>query len=255
MYPNVLFLGLNLYDILIFVGLIAALIVFRVLSDKKQMTTKNQRVFLIIALPAICIGFLFAALFQGFYEVLAGNAFTMTKITFFGGLIGGAAVYLLLTFLYNLLLVPQEEKELFHGEFLTVVELAPASITIAHALGRLGCLMGGCCYGAETDAWYGVSTPMESFKVVPIPLFEALFLFALFAVIVLMIIKGKWGTMFLYLVGYGVWRFVIEFFRTDSRGETIVSGITPSQFTAIIAVLLGILLYFLKNRKRFGRSD
>lgn len=250
MYPKVLFLGLNLYDILIFVGLISALVAFRILTDYRKMGIKNQRIFLLFALPSICFGFLSAAVIQGLYEVLAGNSFTLTKITFFGGLIGGAVTYLLLSILTEKLLLEGEARAVFHSDFMTIVEVAPACIAIAHAFGRLGCLMGGCCYGAQTDAWYGVSTPFEAGKVVPIPLFEALFLFALFAAVVLLFIKGKWGAMSLYLVGYGIWRFVIEFFRTDARGETFISVFTPSQLTAIIAIFIGIFLYFYKKKKR-----
>lgn len=250
MYPKVLFLGLNLYDILIFVGLISALVVFRILTDHRKMGLKNQRIFLLFALPSICFGFLSAAAIQGFYEVLAGNEFTLTKITFFGGLIGGAISYLLLSLFTEKVLLEKEERAVFHSDFMTVVEAAPACITIAHAFGRLGCLMAGCCYGAQTDAWYGVSTPMESVKVVPIPLFEALFLFLLFAIVVVLFVKGKWGAMSLYLVGYGIWRFIIEFFRADARGETLISQLTPSQLTAIIAIIIGVFLYFIEKKKR-----
>ena len=47
----------------------------------------------------------------------------------------------------------------------------------------------------------------------------------------------------MYLVGYGVWRFVIEFFRSDDRGA--VGALSTSQFIGIFIVLAGVVLLLL----------
>ena len=47
-----------------------------------------------------------------------------------------------------------------------------------------------------------------------------------------------------YLISYGVWRFLIEFVRDDYRGS-FVAGLTPSQFWSIVMVVLGIGFIFL----------
>ena len=47
-----------------------------------------------------------------------------------------------------------------------------------------------------------------------------------------------------YSISYGVWRFIIEFFRDDNRGG-FIPGLTPSQFWCIIMVILGIGYFFL----------
>ena len=31
------------------------------------------------------------------------------------------------------------------------------AVALAQGLGRLGCFFAGCCYGRETDAWYGIT--------------------------------------------------------------------------------------------------
>ena len=54
--------------------------------------------------------------------------------------------------------------------------------------------------------------------------------------------------MALYLMGYGVWRFILEYLRGDDRGETIVSFLTPSQLTAVLMIIVGVLLLVLKDR-------
>ena len=43
---------------------------------------------------------------------------------------------------------------------------------------------------------------------------------------------------------YGIWRFVIEFFRSDDRGATIVKFLSPSQLIAILMVVGAVGLFF-----------
>ncbi|MBE7091029.1 MAG: prolipoprotein diacylglyceryl transferase [Clostridiales bacterium] len=257
MYPHPVFLGMNLYDLLTAFGLLAALIVFRYYLEAREMPRKYQLIFLGIAIPAVCIGYLAAALFQAFYDYLATGVFAFGAITFMGGLIGGAVFYLLCTWFIGKIAFTKEKQKEFFGMFLHIVDVAPCCIAIAHAFGRLGCLFGGCCYGKETHAWYGVSTPFETHKVVPLQLFEALFLFGLFAFLTYLFFKKKkLLPMPVYLIGYGIWRFVIEFFRSDERGATIISAFTPSQLTSLLSVLLGVVLlyryFFIKKQKDFN---
>ena len=84
-------------------------------------------------------------------------------------------------------------------------------------------------------------------KVVPTQLFEALFLFALCAIIFILVMKWdfKHG-MSVYLIAYGIFRFAIEYARSDDRGA-LVWGISPSQFWSILMVVFGIGLIFFVN--------
>lgn len=133
-------------------------------------------------------------------------------------------------------------------DFLKVFDLVVPSLALAQGIGRIGCLLAGCCHGGETDAWYGI--PMDIgvrdgvyVKVVPLQLFEAIFLFALAAFIIARVWKGKGLEAPVYLIGYGIWRFVIEFFRTDDRGASLIPGLSPSQVTAIFMILVGAAIY------------
>ena len=47
----------------------------------------------------------------------------------------------------------------------------------------------------------------------------------------------------IYLISYGVFRFLIEFIRGDERGGTILS-MSPAQFISIAVVMIGIILIF-----------
>ena len=140
----------------------------------------------------------------------------------------------------------QEHK----ARFFDIADIASCSITVAHAIGRIGCLMAGCCHGRLTDAWFGINMVMDNqpVKVVPTQLFEAIFLFALFAYLFMRIKDKQTYCLQVYMCMYGVWRFIIEYLRADYRGTTIIDILTPSQLTAIIMIIAGFLLIlFQKN--------
>ena len=125
------------------------------------------------------------------------------------------------------------------------LRIVPISITIAHGFGRIGCLFAGCCYGHESHEWYSVYSHNAGHNVIPVQLYEAIFLFVLSGVLILMLYKFKSkDELAVYLVSYGIWRFVIEFFRDDYRGS-FVGNLSPSQFWSILMVIGGIATFFL----------
>ena len=259
MYPYSVFLGLDLYTIFLCVGIIAALVTFRVFSDRQKMYWKLQNFTIVTGVAAIVCGYGSAVLFQGLYNFLADTSkgFVLnnsTGSTFYGGLIGGVASFLLIYFTVGAFVFKDKihTKNFFH-----IANIAAASISVAHAFGRLGCLMAGCCHGAETDAWYGVYFVYYKIKAVPIQLFEAIFLFALFAFFCFRIVKKKSYNLPLYMMLYGIWRFSVEFLRADDRGATIISFLTPSQLIAVLMVLGSIGLFFGERyiEKKLSLSD
>ena len=55
--------------------------------------------------------------------------------------------------------------------------------------------------------------------------------------------------MHLYLVAYAIWRFIIEIFRDDPRGATVL-GLEPSQWQSIVFIAIGIILtvfYYIRK--------
>ena len=252
MYPYELIkgTGIDLYIVFILLGVISSFVTARALSGVVKMSDKVFNFVLLTAVIAIVLGWLSAMLFQAFYNFLATGVFEFVGQTFYGGLIGGAAVFLIVYFVAGRFLF----KDRAHiKDFDGLVTLAMPAIVGAHALGRIGCLMDGCCYGEVTDAWYGIymHSAGEWAKRVPTQLFESLFLFALYAVLVFLIVKKKFrNTPTVYLVSYGIWRFFIEFFRADTeRGSSGIEGLYPSQVTAIILVVVGIVWLFVYEKK------
>ena len=254
MYPNELFnifgLSIDLYLICFLVGIIACL-VFTILAMKKTGYSSTARdTIIMIGIFAIIIGLLSASLFQAIYNLAAGKGFTFEGMTFIGGLIGGVISFVGIYFLYVYVINPRlKEKSFFKANMNKgiwyLLRIAPISITIAHGFGRIGCLFAGCCHGKVTDEWYGIWNAEVGAKTVPIPLYEAIFLFVLSALMIILLFRLDFKyNMTLYLISYGIWRFVIEYFRADYRGD-FIPGLSPSQFWSIIMVKGGIAIFFL----------
>ena len=118
---------------------------------------------------------------------------------------------------------------------------------LAQAFGRIGCFLGGCCYGRPCG--WGVSYPpgsmpyehMGDVPLFPVQLVESGSLFVLFA-ICLLVPFARRGTV--YLVGVGVIRFVLECFRGDVRGSFLgLSALSPQQVMSCLFVLMGLALW------------
>ena len=250
---NIFGLSVHLYGVCFFVGVIACLI-FTIFAMKKCGYSKTASdTIIIIGIISIMLGLLIGVLFQAFYDFIEdpSEGFKITgSMTFLGGLIGGVVVFLGLYFLYVYVINPRlKEKSIFKSDMNKgvwfLVRIAPISITIAHGFGRIGCLFVGCCHGHETTAWYGIWNDQVGAKTVPIPLYEAIFLFLLSAVMIVLLFRfHSKDNMAIYLVSYGIWRFVIEFFRDDHRGG-LIPGLTPSQFWSILMVIGGIAFFFI----------
>ena len=259
---------LGMYDICLMLGIVACLALYRVFADRQKFKAKIQNFALFVAMFAIGGGYYAAALVQTFYNWKAalGTAqekpfweFWGTGATFYGGLVGGVLIFLVLYFGVGALLFKKQEH-IHH--FFPIAHIAGAIIPLAHGIGRLGCLFAGCCHGTETPQpqWYTVTfirfvekngeLVKENFNAVPVQLYEALFLFALAAILIWRVLKNKHYNLSTYSIAYGVWRFFAEYLRADSRGQGIIPFLTPSQQTALLLIAAGIGVIFVEKYVR-----
>lgn len=260
MHPQPLFyigsLPVYAYGICMAVGIIACFIFLMWAFWYKNFNEEATDKILIIGVLATAFGIFMAMVFQSVYNYIENPSagFKLdTSMTFYGGLIGGVISFLLVWNLYVFVVAPRAKSKLLqnnmNASLSDALPIIPIGITIAHAFGRLGCFFGGCCYGSETDAWFGIACQAiggvnTGVKVIPTQLFECIFLFVLAAVMIVLYFKFKFNCNFgLYAVAYGIWRFIIEFFRDDHRGS-FIPGLTPSQLWAIVMVLLGVAYFF-----------
>lgn len=265
MHPQPLFsftlfgkdLSVYLYGLMIAIGIIVCIAIFYLYTKKKEMPEKVQDFAFFVTIISIALGFLFAKLYQAIYDLIDSGEwdFYGAGITAMGGFIGGAATFVAAYFIGGKFYFKGKDKDLHKKEFEKIFLVAPICITIAHAFGRIGCLTAGCCYGklVNKTEWVFGTVPKYSTSgrlmgyYIAVQLYESLFLFALFAVLSIMYFKRSYHlTMPVYLIGYGIWRIIIEFFRDDPRGAVIL-GLAPSQWQSIVFILGGIaiIVYYL----------
>ncbi len=262
MHPDALFeifgKGVYLYGMFIAVGLIACVVVFYLYTKKLGMPEIVQDFSFFVTIIAIAFGFLAAKVFQAFYDFLETGTFDFYNagITAMGGFIGGAAGFIFAYFLGGKFYFKGNKEGLHLKHFGKILLVAPCCITIAHAFGRIGCLMAGCCHGkylGQENVFGGIymeGTGGVWGYYVPTQLYEALFLFALFAALTILIFKYRSNIIFpVYLVAYAVWRMFIEFFRADDRGA-VVLGLYPSQWQSILFVVIGIVYIVVMLKKK-----
>ena len=251
MYPNEIFIGLTLYDICLCIAIAACFAAFGILCDKKKISAKLQTFAALCGVFGVALGYGSAVLFQAFYNIKERGEFIIdenTGATFYGGLIGGAAVFLAIYFIAGHF----KFKDGLHlKSFFPTANCAAACIALAHSIGRLGCLFAGCCHGIRTNAWYGIMMHGSDgyHKYVPTQLMESIFLLLLFALLTVQLLSKTKNAYNLscYLIYYGIWRFLVEYLRADYRGDTVVDWLTPSQFTAILLIIVGIGLIFVER--------
>ena len=257
MLPNPLFTlfgnGVYAYGICIAIGLLACIAVFYYYTKKKSVPEKWQDYVFFVAIVAIAVGFLFAKLYQALYDYIenpsAGFDFYGAGMTVMGGIIGGVAGFLLVYFPVGNIYFKGKEKGMHIKYFNEVLRVAPLCVLVAHAFGRLGCLMSGCCHGAYLGEEYvfgGIYMRAPDLGLwgyyVPTQLYESLFLFVTFGVLSWLYFKKDCNiTVQIYLIAYGVWRIIIEIFRTDARGAMVL-GLAPSQWQSIVFIVGGIAL-------------
>ncbi len=263
MFPSLALSG-GLYDLCLIIAIIVSMVLADHMGVMRKFSIKLQKVLIIAIVLAVIIGFVGAVLFQAVYNWLKTGVFQLSGMTFYGGLIFGVLAFLGVWFGLGKLWCKDGEAK---AKFGAMLDIAACIIPLAHGIGRIGCLMAGCCHGGLTDAWYGVmhyngvtvnGVTYVSAKVVPIQLFEAIFLFIVSGSLFFLFFKkfgkeneGRFPLMPIYCVLYGIWRFCIEYARADERGATIIPWLSPSQLIAVIMVVVGLVyvaLWFLKKK-------
>ena len=122
-------------------------------------------------------------------------------------------------------------------------------LPFAIGLIRIGCFLEGCCYGAPTNAPWGVVFAARDSHVPPAllgltlhptQLYEATFLFLLSAFLALVprnrLLPGVLATFSIF--AYSVYRLVADQFRGDlDRGFWGISWMAPTQAAAVLGIL------------------
>jgi len=154
--------------------------------------------------------------------------------------------------------------------FWKYADICSPAIAIGLGIGRIGCLLNGCCFGVITDS-YGIKFPAEhlppaylqhlkdglisqgsacSLPVVPTQIYSSIYGFAIF-LILLRISKPKrydGFTFLMFLILYSVARFSIEFFRFYENRIVLFKIFSITQVVCIIVIIFAIfMMRYLKK--------
>jgi phosphatidylglycerol:prolipoprotein diacylglycerol transferase len=129
-----------------------------------------------------------------------------------------------------------------------VLDLISPFVALAGGIGRVGCLLNGCCFGKVSK--FGIYFAVHNSILIPTQIYSSLLLIFIF--IILRFLQDrphKEGKIFFaYLLFYSVKRFFIEFWRADN--EAILLGLTLFQIISIIIFCLSFLKLLLIKKSK-----
>jgi len=179
-------------------------------------------------------------------DVKHGFRFTgLAGMSFHGGVIGVA--------LFSLLYAHQQKIN-----FWRLADLVVPAIPLAYTFGRLGNFINGELYGRVTHVPWGMYFPADFTHQLrhPSQLYEAFFEGIILFVVLWSIRKNsRFEKLMLpiYLIGYGVVRFFIEFVRQpDAHLGTVLGPFTMGQVLCFAMIVAGGILILLLREK--GRT-
>ncbi len=147
---------------------------------------------------------------------------------------------------------------------LAFFDIASVPLLAAHAIGRLGCLLNGCCYGHRTEEWFGVRVIPLQGLFTPAQVFDSAYvLVGAFLILLFERRKRPDGqSIALTVLFWGVARFFYEFSRAGTNEEVARGAasstywgslpITQAQGAALVMVVVGAALFVVFGRKTRG---
>lgn len=252
MFPLVEIFGkeVGTYALCTILGLLFSGFVAYTLGKKRGFTV-DDIIFVILSIVAgILLGGhllygitqykLIVALFQNITTLSFKEIFKVLTVIFGGSVFYGGFLGALLTLrIYSGRMEKEKRRSIF--------DIYAVCVPLFHCFGRIGCFLGGCCYGIESKFGFTVHNndlvpDINGVSRIPVALIEA-YLNLLIFLLLLKLFKAeklRGRIIYAYMLLYSVVRFGTEFLRGDKiRG--IWFGFSTSQW---ISVLLFVIAFF-----------
>ncbi|MCL2475135.1 MAG: prolipoprotein diacylglyceryl transferase [Chloroflexi bacterium] len=234
--------NLGWYGLWIGVGVTALLawVIYSTIKYKPGFNIENIMTVAIVAIPSALIG---ARLFHvidywDYYVAHLNEIIGFEGLAIWGALIFGVGA----VFVYC---------QFAKVNFFKIADTAIPGLFLAQAIGRLGCLFTGCCYGNVTNVSWSISyTNSASHGYYdsqfldagtgfhPTQIYESLFMLAMFFLFAFVLRRQRWpvGTLFIgYIAAYSLWRIVLGFFRIN---ESVLWVFSQAQLIGIVGLLI-----------------
>lgn len=258
MFPliNVFGREVSVYGIVSLIGILIAGIVMCRFAKKRGYDDNDFIIFMLICAIGVFLGghimygftqtnALFEWLFNwskytnSFEEFLNNAMYIFGGSVFYGGLLGGMLAGVIFG----------KKKKLNMKDY---ADICAPIVPLFHMFGRIGCFLGGCCYGIESSFGFTVhgntlNPSINDVQRFPVQLLEAGLNLLLFLFLWYLLRNNKLkGKLFpVYLIIYAVIRFCDEFLRGDTyRG--FLFGLSTSQIISIV-VFVGAVVYLVAD--------
>lgn len=131
--------------------------------------------------------------------------------------------------------------------FLRVADVIAPGVALAYAIGRVGCFLGGCCYGVPTDLPWACSFQDPFHPHIHTPPSHPTQIYASLANLLIFTLLARMqkpphalGKVFwAYFVLYGIYRFIVEFWRIGATSSVVALGLSDAQWVSILMGLVG----------------
>lgn len=139
--------------------------------------------------------------------------------------------------------------------FLPFADAAAPGMALAYAIGRIGCLMNGCCYGRPTDLPWGIIFPQTGTGLPhhPVQIYAALINLGLAGLLALALYRPHHPGQIiaLYAGSYSLYRFLVEFLRSGVTAQVMALGLTEAQWFSLLAMAASMVWWrWLGRRSR-----
>jgi len=247
-FPRILSIGpvtLYSYGLMVFAAVMAAWFVLKKDTAGRIAARRLED----IAFYSLFCGFILARLFHFIvwdFETLSANPLEFFYIWHGGLAVGGGIIGGFLALVYF-----SRKENIAFAEF---CDYFAAPMILGQAIGRIGCFLAGCCYGSACGHFPGVTFTNSAslaplgVPIHPVQLYESALNFALFFVILKTPLKKSGLRTAVYLAGYGIIRFFMEFIRGDTARGFL--GLTAMQIIAIIFVISSLVYLRTTLQKR-----
>lgn len=142
--------------------------------------------------------------------------------------------------------------------FLAWADFVVPAAALGYFFGRVGNFLNGELYGRTTDSFLGMYFEADRTNLRhPSQLYEAVLEGLLLFVILWVLRSSKWQKKFekgfllgVYLVGYGLLRILVEFFREpDAQIGFLFTYFTMGQLLSLVMIFAGLFLWIPKKEK------
>lgn len=131
--------------------------------------------------------------------------------------------------------------------FWQMADILAPFLALSYAIVRIGCFLNGCCYGKVSHSACTVVFPyVDSLSRYPTQLYSSAINLLLFAALMWYYPRRHFqGQVFIfYLLGYSLYRFLIEFFREN---WIFVGPLSVAQIYSLLLLAAGIGLYYWRQ--------